>query len=154
MKKCLKFLAVVICAAFTLCFTQCTKGPEDLIIGSWVVEYTETTQTYDGETEIEHETPAEGEQVVITFNKDLSMTIEETKVVDGTTHTDISRGTYLITDNTITMTVVDEDDDEEAPQTLNIDLLNKKEMTLSASDSGSFGTHTYSITIKIQMKRK
>ena len=153
MKKSIKALAILICAAFALCFTQCTKSPEDLIIGSWILEYTEITSVYDDQTEIEQETPDEGEQVVFTFNKDLSMTMEDTEVENGTTHTDISNGTYLITDNTITMTVVDEDGDVETLN-FNIDLLDKKEMTLSQTQTDTFLGHTYTITVKVQMKRK
>ena len=151
MKKNLRTLAILICAAFTLCFTQCTKSPENLIIGSWILEYTETTTTYDDQTQINHQTPDEGEQVVFTFNKDLSLVMEDTKVENGNTHVTTSRGSYLITDNTITMTSEDEGDE---PVTYNIDLLDKKEMTLSMTQTGTSLGHTITVTAKIQMKRK
>lgn len=152
MKNILKTLAVIICASFTLCFTQCTKSPENLIIGSWVLEYEDTTTTQDGETVIDHKTPEEGEQVVMTFNKDLSMVIEETEVENGSTQVTTTRGTYLITDNKITIN--SEIDGQSTSITYDIDYIDKHELTLSLFESGSYGIHTYSVSVKIQFKRK
>ena len=151
MKKHLKTLAVLICAAFALLFTQCSKAPEDLIIGSWILEYTETTEIEDEVTETEIETPEEGERTIITFKKDLTMVIEETEIEDGDTQVTTSHGTYLITDNTLTLYSEDADMDS---ATFNIDLLDRKAMTLSASSAFDVYGHHYEYIFKIQLKRK
>ena len=152
MKKSLKTLAVLLCAALALLFTQCSKAPEDLIIGSWIIECTENTQIQDDETETEIETPEEGEQIVLTFNKDNTVVIEETEIEDGTTHITTSRGTYLIADNKLTL--INNDEGDYDSQTYDIDLLDRKAMTLSISEAYDLYGHHYEYIFKIQLKKK
>ena len=150
MKKCLKTMAVVICAAFALCFTQCTKSPEDLIIGSWSIEDAELIQTYGNESETEHFGPEENETAVITFNKDNTMTQVETEIEDGITHTSTSTGTYTLEDNKLSLKWGDDFE----TQVYDVETLTKKDLTLSYSESGMIEGVLYTITAKIYLKRQ
>ena len=150
MKKSLKALAILICAAFALCFTQCTKSPEDLIIGSWSIEDAELIQTYGNESETEHFGPEENETAVITFNKDNTMTQVETEIEDGVTHTSTSTGTYTLEDNKLSLKWGDDFE----TQVYDVETLTKKDLTLSYSESGMIEGVLYTITAKIYLKRQ
>ena len=150
MKKCLKTMAVVICAAFALCFTQCTKSPEELIIGSWTIEDAELIETYGNESETEHFGPEENETDVITFNKDNTMTQVETEIEDGITHTSTSTGTYTLEDNKLSLKWGDDFE----TQVYDVETLTKKDLTLSTSESGMIEGVLYTITARIYLKRQ
>ena len=150
MKKCLKTLAVVICAAFALCFTQCTKSPEELIIGSWNIVDAELTETYGNESETEHFGPEENETAVITFNKDNTMTQVETEIEDGITHTSTSTGTYTLEDNKLSLKWGDDFE----TQVYDVETLTKKDLTLSTTESGMIEGVLYTITARIYLKRQ
>lgn len=150
MKKSLKTLAVLICAAFALCFTQCTKSPEDLIIGSWNMEDAVITQSYGDQSMTEHIGPEENETVVITFNKDNTLTQVETTVEDGITYTNTTRGTYTLVDNKVSFVW----DDADEPQTYDIETLDKQDLVFTASESGMVEGVLYTATVKVYLKRQ
>ena len=146
MKKSLKTLAVLICAAFALCFTQCTKSPEDLIIGTWNMEDVEITESYGDQSVTEHNGPEENETVVITFNKDNTMTQVVTTVEDGITYTHTKRGTYTLVDNNLSFVL-------SGPQTYDIETLDKHDMILSTSESGMIDGILHTTIGKVYLKR-
>ena len=152
--KTIKTLAVVICAAFALCFTQCTKSPEDLIIGSWSIEDAELIQTYGNESETQHFGPEENETAVITFNKDNTLTQVETKTENGITHTSTTYGTYTLEDNKLSLIWNEDEDEEYETQVYNVETLNKQDMVLSMSQSGMDEGILYTVTAKIYLKRQ
>lgn len=151
MKKNLKALAVLICAAFALCFTQCSKPTEDLIVGSWNVVETVITETYNGETEVDHEDIDDGESIVFTFNNDNTLNVVSVMIDDGITETETVEGTYTIDGNKLTMTKSGYD---ERPETYNIETLTKQELVLSIAYTEMLDDMPYSASIKIYMKRK
>jgi uncharacterized membrane protein len=139
MKNSLKTLAAVVIAALTLSLTGCTKDAEDLIIGSWEetsVTITSVVSGYTGEyaewngTHTETETPEAGESVVLTFNKDNTMSSVQN--YEGGTYT--TSGTYTVDGNKLTMTISDSDGDTYT-EAYNIDNIDKKAMTLSFNES-------------------
>lgn len=148
MKKNLRPFAVLICAALALCFTQCKKSTEDLIVGKWSLIDWEITQTYGSETVTNHETPDYGESTIFSFNKGDTFTMETTYEDDGTTYTDTTNGTYTVADNKIIMTTTD------GSETFDIVSLTNKELVLSMSESNTMEGITYTITVKITMKRQ
>ena len=149
--KTIKTLAVVICAAFALCFTQCTKSPEDLIIGSWNIEDAELIQTYGNESETMHFGPEENETAVITFNKDNTMTQVETETENGVTHTSTSYGTYTLEDNKLFLNWEGEDYET---QIYDIETLNEQDLILSMTQSGMDEGIPYTVTAKVYLKRQ
>lgn len=162
MKKTLKTLAVTVIAALTMSLTGCQKDA-DLIVGTWDVtsetiswsisgltgEYAE----YNGD-ETETVTPEAGYSQTMTFNKDNTCTITETD--EG--HTESMSGTYTVKDGKLTLTV------DRDSQTYNIDNIDKKEMTLSYSESHTYAAddeenyfeqaYSESFSITINMKKK
>ena len=151
MKKNLKTLALLIYAAFVLCFTQCTKPAKDLIIGTWKVVDMVITQTYGDNTEIDHEDSNDGEPIVFTFNKDNSMTISKFEEENDVIHAETIFGTYSIADNKLTLVP---DNDDEKPEIYDIETLTKQELVISMSESNVIEDTPYSISIKITMKRQ
>ena len=135
----MKTLAAVVIAALTFSLTSCTKDAEDLIIGSWEetdATYTSVVSGYTGEyadwngTHTETETPEPGEAVILTFNKDN--TLSSVQTFEG--HTFTTNGTYTIDGDKLTMTFVDSEGNSDT-EIYNIDNIDKKAMTLSISDS-------------------
>jgi hypothetical protein len=145
--KSIKTLAAIAFAALTLSLTGCSKDPEDLIIGTWEETEVTYTETYNGNTET-NSMLEEGETAEITFNKDLTFSsIYHSNVGDAT-----SNGTYSIAGDKITITTVMEEDTD--VEVYNIDNIDKKNMTLSISESMTYEGETYSYSIKIVCKKK
>lgn len=145
--KSIKTLAAIAFAALTLSLTGCSKDPEDLIIGSWEVTsmtMSLTSSEAPGQPWTETFTPEEGESTVMTFAKDNTLTIVNTE--DGRTETD--NGTYSVDDNTLTMTY---DGDT---QTFTISKIDKKNMTLTYSESGEEDGVTLTESLTIELAKK
>lgn len=151
MKKNLKTLAVFICAAFLLCFTQCTKPAKDLIIGTWKVVDMVITETYGDNTEIDHEDLDDDEPFTFTFNKDNTMTISKFEVENDVIHAETIFGTYSIANNKLTLVP---DNEDEKPEIYDIETLTKKELVISMSQSDEIEDTPFSISIKITLKRQ
>ena len=149
--KSIKTIAAVVFAALTLSLTGCSKDPEDLIIGTWEETEATYTETHNGNTET-HSMIEAGETVEITFNKDLTYTsVYHSNVGDSEDH-----GTYSISGDKLTFTSTIEfgGESETTTEVYNIDNIDKKNMTLSASESMTFEGETYSYSIKIVCKKK
>ena len=157
MKKTLKTLAAVFGAALIMCTIGCSKDPEDLIIGSWDVQNIIMSRTISGLTGEFAEyngtvcdtiAPEPGESTTLTFNKDNTCVIVNVEQQN----TDTQNGTYTVVDKTLTMTI---DGDAE---TYVIDNIDKKNMTLSVTESGTDTeagqTYTYSYSMKINLIKK
>ncbi len=135
MKRTSRILTAILCAVLTLGFTACQRDYEDLIIGLWEV-VSSTLITTDNGTFTE--TPEEGQQEVLTFNKDLSCVMSETEHSGDESLTESFRGTYSISDDLLTMVVTynwtdDEGDLHSDVQTLTftIKTLDKDNLVLS-----------------------
>ena len=151
--KSIKTLAAIAFAALTLSLTGCSKDPEDLIIGSW--EMTSMTMSLtSSETPdqpwVETWSPEAGESTVLTFNKDNTMTITET--ADG--HSETENGTYNVDDNTLSMTYTVEDGPLTKTQTFTISKIDKKNMTLTANESGEEDGVTLTESLTIELAKK
>ena len=143
MKKSLKTIAAVVCAALTLCLTGCQKDPEDLIIGTWSEDEITYTLTQGGSTMTLPMTEP-GETTEITFKEDKTYT-SIYHSVDGDAE---GSGTWSITGNTITFT------DEFGPVAYNIDKLDKKVCQLSYTETDEDEDGPFTATIVIKMTRK
>ncbi len=149
--KSIKTIAAIAFAALTLSLTGCSKDPEDLIIGTWIE--TEATYTENDNGEITTSSMLEeGETVEMTFNKDLTYTtIYHSNVGDSEEH-----GTYSISGDKLsfTSTIDFGGETETYTEVYNIDNIDNKNMTISASESMTFGEEPYSYSIKIVFKKK
>lgn len=148
MKNSIKALAVLFFAAFIMSLTGCKKEPADLIIGTWQEMEAFYTQTINGETDDPESMLEPGDVVTMTFNKDNTYT---TKSVSGDS-VDEDSGTWSIVDNKLTIKEADEDFGV-TTMTFDIELLDKKNMTLVYEESSSELGMTYSVNITIKMKR-
>ena len=140
MKKMMKMFAVMFVAATVFAFTGCSKDYEDEIIGTWKVKNITITETFNGQSHTEDETP-EGE-CTITFNEDK--TVVATTVEDGYTETE--NGTYSIDDDTLIMTLDGE------TQKLAIDI-DGDDMTLTLNQSFSEGDMSMSMKMVMKLKK-
>lgn len=127
MKKSKKLFAVMFCAAMAFAFMGCSKDFENDILGSWKVISMTYTETYQGQTHTETDTP-EGLKV-ITFNSDHTY--------QGTTDGQVEdSGTWSLDDDKLTLNSV-----EDGTQNFTIDI-DGSDMTLTASmsfgDDGSY----------------
>ena len=147
MKRPLKTFVAVVCAALTLTFASCTKDAEDLIIGSW--QGIEELVNEQGSDETEVYVFDETQEVIWTFNKDLTFTMMN-KWVDeehGRSETLNQNGTYSVKDNKLTITATY--GNESDTYTLDIDYIDKEGMMLSMTETdGSYG-----YTMKIRFRR-
>ncbi len=149
--KSIKTLAAIAFAALTLSLTGCSKDPEDLIIGSWeVTSMTVSLSSSNAPDQPWNETwtPENGESTVLTFKKDNTVTIVNTE--NGRTETE--NGTYDVDDNTLTMTITE----EEGPttQTFTISKIDKKNMTLTENESYTEDGITFSESLTIELAKK
>lgn len=161
--KSMKTLVAVFVAALALCLTGCKKdNNEDLIIGSWEVtsmEYISVVSGYTGEsaemngTYHETETPEPGTSMVITFNKDNTLTMSYTE--EGRP-AGMENGSYSISGDNITLTYNEEGDTY--VETYHIDKLDKSSLSLSMNDSyddTEDGQHGHvDMTVKLNFKNK
>lgn len=155
MKKTLKSIAVMLCAVLTIGLASCTKDNEDLIIGKWdVVSVTETISGHpDAEMNGTHTENFTGAySMSITFNKDKTGIMTDS---DGHT-VDNNNFTYTVDGDVLYLT------SEGFTTRLTIDKLNKKEMTITASeemeeeymdDNYEMQVVTYSWTESINLKK-
>lgn len=103
-------------------------------------------------------TPAnEGESMAFTFNKDYSFAITRSWTEEGVTRTDTQRGSYSISDNTLSVVMPhfvrnDEGElvSEEETIPFTIDKLDKKEMAITESESSPDGDYSWSITYNLK----
>ena len=138
--KSIKFFAAMFVAASMFALTGCSKDYEDEIIGTWKVTSITITETFNGQSHTEEETP-QGEYT-LTFNEDK--TVVATTVEEG--HTETDNGTYSIDDDTLIMTL------EGETQRLAIDI-DGDDMTLTASESFSEGGMTASMKMVMKLKK-
>lgn len=138
--KSMKFFAAMFVAASMFALTGCSKDYEDEIIGTWKVTSIIVTETFNGQSHTEEETP-QGEYT-LTFNEDK--TVVATTVEEG--HTETDNGTYSIDDDTLIMTLDGE------TQKLAIDI-DGDDMTLTASESFSEGGMTASMKMVMKLKK-
>ena len=146
--KSIKTLAAIAFAALTLSLTGCSKDPEDLIIGTWEVTsmtMSLTSSEAPDQPWTETVTPENGESTVLTFAKDNTVTIVDTES-DG--HYETETGTYSVNDHTLTMTF------EGDSETYTISNIDKKNMTISASESGVEDGITYTESLTIELAKK
>lgn len=138
--KSMKFFAAMFVAATMFAFTGCSKDYEDEIIGTWKVTSISVTETFNGQSHTEDETP-QGEYT-LTFNEDK--TVVATAVEEG--HTETDNGTYSIDDDTLIMTL------EGETQRLAIDI-DGNDMTLTLNQSFSEGDMTMSMKAVMKLKK-
>jgi hypothetical protein len=138
--KSIKFFAAMFVAASMFAFTGCSKDYEDEIIGTWKVTSIIVTETFNGQSHTEDETP-QGENT-LTFNEDK--TVVATTVEEG--HTETENGTYSIDDDTLIMTL------EGETQRLAIDI-DGNDMTLTLNQSFSEGDMTMSMKAVMKLKK-
>lgn len=138
--KSMKFFAAMFVAASMFALTGCSKDYEDEIIGTWKVTSITITETFNGQSHTEEETP-QGEYT-LTFNEDK--TVVATTVEEG--HTETDNGTYSIDDDTLIVTLDGE------TQKLAIDI-DGDDMTLTASESFSEGGMTASMKMVMKLKK-
>ena len=146
MKKSLKTLAAVVLAALTMSLTGCTKDPSDLIIGTWQAYYSEVVSTFMGQTYTSTNN-YENQTSLTTFKKDGTFETSDTE--NGRTTT--SNGTYVVKDNTLTMTFTE--DNESYVESYVIAEINKNDVTLTASESGTDEGVSYSVDITFKLKK-
>ena len=148
MKNSIKTLVALFFAAFILSLTGCKKEPADLIIGSWQELEAVYTETINGETNYPESLLEPGEVVTMTFNKDNTYTSKSVLGDD----VNVTSGTWSIVDNKLTFTQ-DEEELGISSMTFDIELLDKKDMTIVCNESGTQLGITYNINITIKMKR-
>lgn len=134
MKKTMKLFAAMFCAAMVFAFTGCSKDYENDIIGSWKVISATITETYQGETHTETQTP-EGLNI-LTFNSDHTY--------QGSTDGQVNdSGTWSIDGDKLTMNSV-----EDGALVFTIDI-DGSDMTLTTSMSfGSEGSYKMIMKLK------
>jgi hypothetical protein len=163
MKKTLKMLAAVVCAALTLSLTGCTKDNEDLIVGTWNV--VSETMIVSGSPIAEEngtftEQIPEGYTMSMTFNKDNTGAITES---EGD-HTESEPFTYTVAGDILNIIYEEEPGSSYGYSVrINIEKLDKKELILSMTekiiheayddDNGEIQEYECTETIKINMKR-
>ena len=134
MKKTMKLFAAMFCAAMVFALTGCSKDYENDIIGSWKVISITETETYQGETQTNSETP-EGLNI-LTFNSDHTYQASTDGQVEDS-------GTWSIDGDKLTMNSV-----EDGAQNFTIDI-DGSDMTLTASMSfGSEGSYKMIMKLK------
>lgn len=127
------------CTAMVFAFTGCSKDLEKDIIGSWRLVNTTITETIQGQSHTETETPDEGESTIMTFNEDN--TCSESVTYDGQTFT--STGTYSINGDQLTIHFAG----EEEPTTSTIDI-DGSNMTLTYTES--YGEASIKVVAKLK----
>lgn len=150
MKKSLKTLAAVVCAALTLSLVGCNKDPEDLIIGTWnaTTAYATTTiagvgEEYDG-TSNDTVTFAEG-QYSYTFNKDNTMVLHSVDEESGEVSDDTY--TYTLTDKKLVLS------QDGRSQEMTITEISKKDLVLTSSISMAQGGASMTMDTEIHFKK-
>ena len=127
------------CAAMFFAFTGCSKDFEKDIVGSWRLVSTTITETIQGQSHTETETPDEGESTIMTFNEDN--TCSESVTYEGQTFT--TTGTYSINGDQLTIQL--QDQDEPSTSTIDIDGNN---MTLTYTES--YGEASIKVVAKLK----
>lgn len=122
----MKVFAAMFCAAMVFAFTGCSKDLEKEIVGSWRWESTTITETIQGQSHTETDTPDEGESTIFTFNEDN--TCSETVTYEGQTFT--TTGTYSLNGDQLTIQLQDQDE----PSTSTVDI-DGSDMTLTYTES-------------------
>lgn len=143
--KSIKTFAAFFCAALMMSLVGCSKDPEDLIIGTWDETSVIYTETVDGVTGEPISMLESGEKTTITFNEDKTYT--STYVSNVGTSTDA--GTYLIEDGKLTITA----NDYPISMVYTIDNIDKKDMTLTNTETWTDDGVSYSTTIRIVLKK-
>ena len=140
--KTMKFFAAMCCAAIVFAFTGCSKDNAKDIIGSWSLQSTTVTETFNGQSHTETETLEEGESSIYTFNEDNSYSNVIT--YDGQSYT--RTGTYSISGDKLTINTVDFDGEAETYTcTVKID---GNDMTLTFTESQNGFTITEVSSLK------
>ena len=130
-------------AMFATAMFSCSKDAEDLIIGTW--EETEVTYTENVNGEVRELSMLEpGEVTTITFKDDHTFT---TVYHSNDGDSDEDGGTWSVDGDKLI--IVDGDD----PVAYNIDNIDKKNLTISYSESEVEEGISYTASIVIKMKR-
>ena len=130
-------------AMFATAMFSCSKDAEDLIIGTW--EETEVTYTENVNGEVRELSMLEPcEVTTITFKDDHTFT---TVYHSNDGDSDEDGGTWSVDGDKLI--IVDGDD----TMAYNIDNIDKKNLTISFSESGEEDGISYSASIVIKMKR-
>lgn len=114
MKK-MRILAVLFVAASMVALTGCSKDVEKEIIGSWRLISTTMTETYQGQTHTETETPAEDEVVIYKFNENNTFSMSANYEGHDFTRT----GTYSLDGDKLTIKF--DEDEQSSTGTVKID---------------------------------
>ncbi len=138
-----KVFSILMAAMFATAMFSCSKDAEDLIIGTW--EETEVTYTENVNGEVRELSMLEpGEVTTITFKDDHTFT---TVYHSNDGDSDEDGGTWSVDGDKLI--IVDGDD----TMAYNIDNIDKKNLTISFSESGEEDGISYSASIVIKMKR-
>ena len=138
-----KVFSILMAAMFATAMFSCSKDAEDLIIGTW--EETEVTYTENVNGEVRELSMLEpGEVTTITFKDDHTFT---TVYHSNDGDSDEDGGTWSVDGDKLI--IVDGDD----TMAYNIDNIDKKNLTISYSESGEEDGISYSASIVIKMKR-
>lgn len=135
----MKMFAAMFCAAMVFAFTGCSKDTEKDIVGSWSLVSTTVTETIQGQSHTETETPEEGESSIATFNEDHTYKIVVTYRESGSFTT---TGTYSLDGDKLTITL-----EGQEPQTGTVKI-DGDDMTLTYTES--YGEASVSIVSKMK----
>ena len=102
----MKVLAAMFVAASMFALVGCSKDEEKEIIGSWRLLSTTVTETYQGQTHSETETPTEDEVVIFTFNENNTFSLSTNYEGNEFTRT----GSYSLNGDKLSMKYDDEDE--------------------------------------------
>lgn len=138
-----KVFSILMAAMFATAMFSCSKDAEDLIIGTW--EETEVTYTENVNGEVRELSMLEpGEVTTITFKDDHTFT---TVYHSNDGDSDEDGGSWSVDGDKLI--IVDGDD----TMAYNIDNIDKKNLTISYSESGEEDGISYTASIVIKMKR-